>query len=234
MPLAAQQAGRRVQADPPRARQIDFGPGVQIAEIDAGSGRSLQRVDVRPQLEDIYNMEDVLVIGGMLLAMLRHADRLKIGCIAQVVNVIAPIMTRPGGGAWKQSIYYPLQHCSQYGRGTALRTAVSSPTYDSKSRDKAPYLATTAVVSESGDELTIFAINRSLTEPLELTTTLRGFAKAEVIEWITMHHTDLKAVNTETNPDNVIPQAATGATVTGETLKATLPASSWNVIRLRI
>ncbi|MCX6368057.1 MAG: alpha-N-arabinofuranosidase [Armatimonadetes bacterium] len=190
--------------------------------------------DVRPQLEDIYNMEDVLVVGGMLLAMLKHADRLKIGCIAQIVNVIAPIMTRPGGGAWRQTIFYPLQHCSQYGRGTALRTAISSPTYDSKSRDKAPYLATSAVVSESGDELTIFAINRSLTEPLELTTTLHGFGKAEVMEWITMHHADLKAVNTEQSPDNVVPQAATGATVSGETLKATLPAASWNVIRLRI
>ena len=166
--------------------------------------------------------------------MLQYADRLKIGCIAQVVNVIAPIMTRPGGGAWRQTIFYPLQQCSQYGRGTALRCAVNSPTSDCKTRDKAPYLATTAVVSESGDELTLFAINRNLTEPLELTTTLRGFGKAEVIEWTTMHHADLKAVNTETDPDNVVPQAATGATVTGETLSAALPAASWNVIRLRI
>ena len=111
---------------------------------------------------------------------------------------------------------------------------MNSPTYNTKTRDKAPYLATTAVVSESGDALTIFAINRNLTEPLELTTVLRGFAKAEVIEWTTMHHADLKAVNTEQDPDNVIPQAATGAQVSGETLTATLPAASWNVIRLRI
>jgi alpha-L-arabinofuranosidase len=190
--------------------------------------------DLRPLLEDIYTMEDALVVGGMLLQLINHADRVKIACIAQVVNVIAPIMTRPGGGAWRQTIFYPLMHCSNLGRGTALRCAVNSPTYDAKTREKTPYLAASAVVSESGDELTVFAINRSLDEPMALTVDLRAFGKATLIDATTLSHSDLKAVNTEANPDNVAPKALTGVSVPNERLTATLAPASWNVIRLKI
>lgn len=52
------------------------------------------------QLEDIYNFEDALLVGSMLITILRHADRVKIACLAQLVNVIAPIMTSDTG-AWR-------------------------------------------------------------------------------------------------------------------------------------
>ena len=59
-----------------------------------------------PLLEDVYNFEDALLVGLMLITFLRNADRVKIACMAQLVNVIAPIMTRNGGGAWAQTIFY--------------------------------------------------------------------------------------------------------------------------------
>ena len=68
-------------------------------------------------LEDIYNFEDALLIGSLLITMLQHADRLKIACLAQLVNVIAPIMTEKGGEAWRQPIFYPYMHASVYGEG---------------------------------------------------------------------------------------------------------------------
>src|ERR687898_151128 len=60
-----------------------------------------------PQLEDVYTLEDALAVGCMLITLLKHADRIKIACLAQLVNVIAPIMTENGGPAWRQTIFWP-------------------------------------------------------------------------------------------------------------------------------
>ena len=85
-----------------------------------------------PLLEDVYNFEDALLVGTMLITLLRNADRVKIACMAQLVNVIAPIMTRTGGGVWAQTIFYPLMQASTLGRGTALRPVIDCPTYGCK------------------------------------------------------------------------------------------------------
>ena len=77
-----------------------------------------------PLLEDIYNFEDALLAGSILITFLRNADRVKVACLARLVNVIASIMTRNGDGAWAQTIYWPFLHASKYGRGTALRALV--------------------------------------------------------------------------------------------------------------
>src|SRR5699024_11851334 len=74
-----------------------------------------------PQLEDVYNFEDALLVGSMLITMLQHADRVKMACLAQLVNVIAPIMTENEGSSWKQTIYYPYMHASIYGRGISIK-----------------------------------------------------------------------------------------------------------------
>ena len=73
-----------------------------------------------------------LLVGGMLITMLKHADRVKMACLAQLVNVIAPIMTENGGPAWRQTIFYPFMHVSKYGRGYVINPVVSSPVYDYK------------------------------------------------------------------------------------------------------
>jgi len=110
-----------------------------------------------PLLEDVYNFEDALLVGSMLMTLLRNADRVKIACLAQLVNVIAPIMTKNGGAAWAQTIYYPIMHASKYGRGKALQALVSSPMYDSKEYTDVPYIDATAVLSDDGS-VTIFVL----------------------------------------------------------------------------
>jgi alpha-N-arabinofuranosidase len=89
-------------------------------------------------LEDIYNFEDVLQVGCILNTFIRRADVIRIACIAQLVNVIAPIMKEPGGDAWRQTIYYPYFFASQFGRGTSLRLAVDSPAYNASVADDVP------------------------------------------------------------------------------------------------
>lgn len=203
-----------------------------------------------PLLEDLYTFEDALVVGTMLITLLRNADRVKIGCLAQLVNVIAPIMTKAGGGAWKQTIYYPFMHASLYGRGTVLQTAVESPTYTTqyerhvswwnnemgmkKTIDReVELLEAIAVISDDQQALTIFAVNKDQQHALDMTCELRGFGgDFKVVEHQVLAHDDLKAVNTLDNPDSVAPQTSDGATVAGSTITASLPKLSWNVIRL--
>ena len=121
-----------------------------------------------PQLEDIYNFEDALLVGCMLITMLKYADSVKIACMAQLVNVIAPIMTENGGAAWRQTIFYPLMHASVYGRGNALQPVVDTPVYDCQDFEGVPVLETIAVEDEENDALTIFAVNRDTDSALEL------------------------------------------------------------------
>jgi len=185
----------------------------------------------RPQLEQIYTMEDALVVGGMLITLLSHADRIKIACIAQVVNVIAPIMTEPGGRVWKQATFHPFAAASKWGRGTVLRSLVSAPVYDCKTRDAAPILQVASVVDERG--LSVFAVNREPTgQPVRLTGDLRGFPPLRSVRHETLSHPDLKAVNTAEKPNNVAPRPAeTTPDLDGAAFTAALPAYSWNVLR---
>ena len=190
--------------------------------------------EARPQLEQVYNMEDALAVGGMLITMLTHADRVKIGCIAQVVNVIAPIMTEPGGRAWKQTIFHPFADASEYGRGTALNTLVKAPTYDSKVRDEVPIVKAAAVQNENG--LTIFALNRDPDgEPVTLTGSLRKFPLAKSVRHSVLSHADLKAVNTADQPNTIAPRAQETLPITDpESFTAVLPPYSWNVIHFTL
>jgi alpha-N-arabinofuranosidase len=187
----------------------------------------------RPILEDVYTMEDALVVGGMAMALLKNADRVKIGCLAQTVNVIAPIMTVKGGTAWRQTTFYPFMHASKYGRGTVLKQVIDSPTYPNQDGVDTKYLDTVSVVNEELGELTVFAVNRSLDSEMNLAVELSNFKDYSVGECITMHHADLNAVNTSENPDEVTPSALDGVSISAGEMSATLPPASWNVIRLK-
>lgn len=185
-----------------------------------------------PLLEDIYTMEDALLVGCMVITLLRHADRVKIACLAQLVNVIAPIMTQTGGPAWRQPIYYPFLHGSQYGKGVALDVAVQSPAYDDAEFDSVPYLESVATWDEETGALTLFAVNRSLDNPLPIQGDLRAFPGYQVVEHTVLNHADLKATNSADAPNRVQPHANGDAKVDDGQLAASLAPASWNVIRL--
>lgn len=183
------------------------------------------------QLEDVYNFEDALLVGSMLITLLRHADRVKIACMAQLVNVIAPIMTSDTG-AWRQTIFYPYMYTSKYGRGTVLNTGVKVPSYMSKTYGEAPYLDAVIIMNEEEETLTVFAVNKSLDEDIELNCNLRQFADYHIAEQIALTNSDMKAVNTETDPFNVIPVACEGVKIEDGKLNGILGKHSWNMIRL--
>jgi len=179
------------------------------------------------QLEDVYNFEDALLVAGMMITMLKHADRLKIACMAQLVNVIAPIMTSDKS-AWKQTIYYPFEMISNYGRGKVLNTVCVVPSYESKFGD-APYLDAIFTLNEEKDEIVLFAVNKNLEEAMELSCDMRQFDGYQVKEHIILRHDDVKAVNTEENPLNVVPVKGDGKIENGQ-LVVVLPDKSFNML----
>ena len=180
-------------------------------------------------LEDHYNFEDALLVGLMLITILKNADRVKIACLVQLVNVIAPIMTREGGGAWAQTIYWPLLQASTLGRGLSLRPLLTSEKDDTSHYTDVPVVDAAATLSEDGS-LTIFAVNRDLKEDAALTLDLRAFGPLGQGTHSVLHHDDVKAVNTESAPNNVRP-AETPLVMEDGVVR--LPAASWNVIRVK-
>jgi alpha-N-arabinofuranosidase len=187
--------------------------------------------EVKTLIEDRYTAEDAVALGGMLISILRHADRVEIACISELVNCISHLRTRDGGGCWALPPYYTFLLFSKYGRGTALHTAIDSPKYDCTAFTDVPYLDAMGVLGDD-DSVTLFAINRSVDEDLPLELELRGFGEYRVDEHIVLTDADPKATNTEEDPEHVVPKANGNAAVEDGKVKATLPKLSWNVIRL--
>jgi alpha-L-arabinofuranosidase len=193
-------------------------------------------------LEEVYTMADALAFGGACIALLNHADRVTTACLAQLVNVIAPIMTQTGGPAWRQAIFWPFAQWSRHGRGRVLRAEIDSPSYDARYFDPrgsidqyypvtAPYLKLGAVQQDDGG-ITLFAINRSLDEAMPLQITLSGFGHLTLTEALLLRHDELTAVNTADHPDKVAPVPLASVTITSDQVTATLPPASWSTIRL--
>jgi alpha-N-arabinofuranosidase len=183
-------------------------------------------------LEDVYNFEDVLQVGCILNTFIRRSDVVRIACIAQLVNVIAPIMTEPGGAAWRQTIYYPYYFASLHGRGVALQLSVDSPGYDAECADNVPYLDIAGVYDEQANALTFFAINRHPTETLEASVALQGFKATRVIDHRVIAHADLQAANTLAEPGAVTPSQGSGLVIGDREIQAKLPPHSYQMIRL--
>ncbi len=188
--------------------------------------------DCTSLLEDIYNFEDALLVGLMLITLLKHADRVKMACLAQLVNVIAPIMTEAGGGAaWKQTIFYPFMHASAYGRGTALLPVISSPKFDTATHVDVTAVEAVSVYNEEKEEVTIFAVNRSIKDDAEMTTDVRCFEGYRILEHTVLESDDLLAVNGPFN-EKVAPKQTSQSTLDNGTVTSILHKASWNVIRL--
>ena len=185
-----------------------------------------------PRLEDIYNFEDALLVGSMLITFLRHCDRIKIACLAQLVNVIAPIFTQTGGGIFAQTIFYPFEHLSNFGRGVALNPIISSPKYDCKAYTDVPFLESIATFDEENEEMTVFCVNKSMNESMTLDVNLLDFDGYKPFEFISMDGYDKNDVNSFENPfvkphNNPLPE------LDDKTLTAQIKPFSWNVIRLK-
>jgi alpha-N-arabinofuranosidase len=179
-------------------------------------------------LEDIYNFEDALLVGGMLITLLNNSDRVKIACLAQLVNVIAPIMTSENG-CWAQTTYWPFLHVSRYGLGKVMLPGIKCEKYSSIEYDDVPMIDSAAVLGEDGS-LNIFLLNR-VNQQIELNLDLRGMSLLTLSTHIVMIHNNVNAVNTEAEPRTVTPNEIHVLEKSGSNFQLRIPPLSWNVIR---
>jgi alpha-L-arabinofuranosidase len=184
-------------------------------------------------IEDTYSVVDAVVVGDLLISLLRHADRVKIGCLAQLVNVIAPIRSEPGGPAWRQASFHPFALTSRHGRGTVLRAEATGPIYETRAHGEVPVLDVTAVRDEESGTVTLFAVNRDQREELTLDVDLRACPGLVTGEHVAIHDADPDAVNSAAQPDRVTPRRLDDVKVVDGRTTAVLPALSWSMIRLQ-
>lgn len=179
---------------------------------------------VAPHLSEmIYTFEDSLLFGGMLLALLKNADRVKMACQSLLTNISACIMTEENGEMWLQPTYYPFSQAAKYAHGVVLQSQ----------NEKNASLDQVIVYNEEKKEVVIFAINRSTSELLETVFEVQGLHCKNVIEYSIMKSDDIKGTNREDH-NNIVPGKSTSARAAGNQVIAEIPALSWNMIRIAV
>lgn len=173
-----------------------------------------------------YSLKDALVVGCMMMTLQNNCDRVKIACLAQLVNAIAPIMTENGGLAWVQTTYYPFMYASAYGRGETMRPVVKCDKYDTKTHKNIPYLECSVVHNPQKRQVTIFTVNRSLKDKVELKTVFQDFGECVLKEHIELYSPNLDAVNNK-EKENVRPVSVKISDKSDMVLKK----HSWNMLR---
>lgn len=188
---------------------------------------------VAPRLiEDEYTVVDAVVVGSLLISLLRHSDRVTAACLAQLVNVIAPIRTEPGGPSWRQTIFHPFALTSRYAAGDVLKVEPVTPNYESARFGIVPLVDAVATHDPERGHSALFIVNRSIDEAIELKADVRGVRARSLIEALTIADADLGATNTETSPNRVMPRVLEGASLDAGTLCAVLPPVSWSMLRI--
>ena len=184
-------------------------------------------------LEDRYSLLDALAFGGMALTLLNHADRVKVACLAQLVNVIAPIVAEPGGGVWRQATYHPFRDVSLYGRGLVLRPHVRGPLKTTRAHGDVPAALFSAVLDEENAALTLFALNTDRAREADLALDLASFGDMRMVARTQLAGPDLSAANAADAPDRVAPVALPPTAGERGRHALRLAPASWNVLRFR-
>jgi alpha-N-arabinofuranosidase len=181
-------------------------------------------------LEEIYNLEDALLVGGLLNTLIRNSNRVKLACLAQLINVIAPIMTN-ANGLFRQTIYYPYSWALQFARGAALNVLVESSTYDVKGLDQVPHLDVAGSHNAADGSVALFILNRDLQKAHDVEIVWEDQAPTRVLTTTVLTGDDLKAVNSFQSPQKVAPQSFAKPTTTNGRTKFEVPARSYTMVQ---
>ena len=195
-----------------------------------GSAVDGNRQEAPHLLEEIYNLEDALLVGGLINTLLRNSDRVRIACLAQLINVIAPIMTNETG-LFRQTIYYPYSWGLEFARGSVLNLLVESPTYEVSGLDQVPYLDVAGTFDSGGGKTALFLLNRDLTKAHTVEVNWEDAAPARAVSAFILTGDDLKAVNSFQSPQKVAPAPFEKPNISGGRAKFEMPAHSYAVVQ---
>ncbi|MFE6256799.1 alpha-N-arabinofuranosidase [Agromyces sp. NPDC057865] len=183
-------------------------------------------------LEDVYSVADAVVFGNLLISLIRHADRVTSASLAQLVNVIAPIMTEPGGPAWRQTTFFPFSITSRLAQGDALELKLDAPTYETAQYGVVPLVDAVATHEAESGRSAVFLVNRSQDEAVTLTVDVASLGDVSVLESHTLADDDVYAKNTLEDRERVAPRANDSVRIEGGELTITLPPVSWTALSL--
>jgi alpha-N-arabinofuranosidase len=183
-------------------------------------------------IEEIYDLQDALMVGGALITLINNADRVKVACLAQLVNVIGAIFAEPGGSAWRQTIFHPFKLATQYGQGSVLRSNVRSGSYSTKTAGDSARLLAASIHDQKNRRIVLFVLNRSTDAPTDLSIDLRGFVPVQNGKVLVLHGDDLLATNSAMTPDKIRPSEHTELSIQPDKVSTQLPPLSWNTLVL--
>jgi alpha-N-arabinofuranosidase len=172
------------------------------------------------------NLIDAVLVGSLLITFINKCDRVKIACESIVIGSM--IAVERDGSAYRQSTFYPFQHAATYAKGVALRPALESPLKKTDRFGEQPFIQTASVYDDEAGIVTVFAVNLSLRECVELDCNLQ-FDSVKLIQHIQMHDNQPLAANTFKNPNRISPKD-----VMVDTDQVVLPPLSWNVLRYQV
>ncbi|WP_066523103.1 arabinosylfuranosidase ArfA [Curtobacterium ammoniigenes] len=181
-------------------------------------------------LEDVYTVADAVVVGNLLMTLLKRSDRVVSASLAQLVNVIAPIMTEPGGASWRQTTFYPFAIMSRLATGTVIRPVVQSERYDAGKYGDVDEVD--AIVTVDDDRAAVFLVNRNLDESAQVSIDVRSLGCSRIAEATTLADADPHAKNTRADPERVVPRRNVSGAFDSGTLTIDLPPVSWTAIAL--
>ena len=203
-----------------------------LDEFQASGQVNDEWVHAPRQLEDAYSVADAVVLGNLLITLLKNHDRVAAASLAQLVNVIAPIMTEPGGDAWRQTTFFPFSVTSRLARGEVLRPRIEAGTYATAVYGEAPLVDAVATADAATGQSALFLVNRSQTEAIDVTINVSELHAKFIAEAVTLHDEDVYAKNTLQDQNRVGLKQLTGAVLTEGTLTLTLPPVSWSAVAL--
>ncbi|WP_165067724.1 arabinosylfuranosidase ArfA [Marisediminicola senii] len=185
-------------------------------------------------LEDTYTVADAVVVGNLLISLLRRADRVTSASLAQLVNVIAPIMTEPGGIAWRQTTFFPFALTSALAKGDVVQTQLQCDDYATKTYGTVPVLDAVTTHDKESGQTTIFVVNRSVSGPVQMNFDTVSLGQVSEATAQTLSDDDAYASNTMADPYRVGMASNGSLTFNGEQINIELPPVSWTVITLTV
>jgi alpha-N-arabinofuranosidase len=205
----------------------------------SGTATDGRRAYAPKLLEEVYNLEDALLVGGFVNTLLRNSDRVRVACLAQLVNVIAPLVTNEAG-ALRQSIYYPYAWGIKYARGRVLDVRVEAETYpitaaglqaDFARNEQVPFVDLVVTHDAQNRQASALMLNRDVEGEREVVLEWADLMPTRVIACETLTGSDLKTFNTFEQPKTVVPQRL-DAPAPATRMSFKLPPRSYTVVQV--
>ncbi|MCJ1702489.1 MULTISPECIES: alpha-L-arabinofuranosidase C-terminal domain-containing protein [unclassified Rathayibacter] len=199
-------------------------------KADAEGDQSTREWAYAPRLlEDVYSVADAVVLGNLMITLLKNSDRVTSASLAQLVNVIAPIMTEPGGAAWRQTTFFPFSTTARLASGSVLKPRIEVGSYSTARHGDAPLVDSVATLDDG--RAAVFLVNRSTTDALEVTVDVNGLGVSTVAEAVALFDEDVYAKNTK-DDQNRVGLKPVDADLADGVLTLTLPPVSWTAVAL--